>query len=84
MVVWAGEEEQEVWPLSLVQDWCVMINLHLIAEENVWSLERDKVIMNVHWIVGDVVVVEVWFLSLLQDWDVITLHLIAGEEVEVV
>ena len=43
--------------------------------------------MNVHWIVGEVVVVveeEVWFLSLLQDWDVvITLHLIAGKEVEV-
>ena len=35
MVVWAEDEEQEVWPLSHVQDWCVMINLHLIAEENV-------------------------------------------------
>ena len=41
--------------------------------------------MNVHLIVGEVVVEveeEVWSLSLLQDWGVvISLHLISGEEV---
>ena len=44
--------------------------------------------MNVHLIVGEVVVEveeEVWSLSLLQDLGmVISLHLIVGEEVEVV
>ena len=41
--------------------------------------------MNVHLIVGEVVVEveeEVWSLSLLQDWGVvISLHLISGEKV---
>ena len=68
------------------------MSLHLISgevvevEEGVWSLEWDEVIMNMYLIAAEVVVEEeVGSLSLLQDRNVmISLHLIAGKEVEVV
>ena len=41
LIVGVVEVEEEVWSLSLLQDWGVVISLHLISGEEVveWSLE---------------------------------------------
>ena len=43
VVVWAGEVEEEVWPLSLLQDLEVIRSLHWIAGEVVVEEEEVEV-----------------------------------------
>ena len=69
--------EEEVWSLSLLQDWDVMISLHLIAGEEVevvWPLKQEQAL--------HLIEKEVW--SLKCKHVMMNLHLISGEEVEVV